>query len=88
MNDDLTRPITEEEIVNAVKEYGLFVRSFDSRLAVNPILSYAVVSPNDDLSNLDRWYERSAGEKNGEFIIYALKLRNSASVGDVSPGRE
>jgi hypothetical protein len=70
-------PITEEEIVNAVKEYGLFVRSFDSNLAADPVLSHAVVSPNDDLSNLDRWYERSAGEKNGEFTIYALKPRIS-----------
>ena len=72
-------PITEEDIVNAAREYGLFVQSFDSSLAVNPTLSYAIVSPSDDLSNLDRWYERSAGEKNGEFIIYTLKLRNSAS---------
>ena len=72
-------PITEEEIVRAAREYGLFVKSFDSSLAANPILSYAIVSPSDDLSNLDRWYERSAGEKSGEFIIYRLKYRNSAT---------
>jgi len=82
-------PITEEEIVNAVKEYGLFATSFDANLAVNPVLSYAVVSPGEDLSNLDRWYERSAGEQYGEFIIYSLKLRNSAKARarEVSPGR-
>lgn len=68
-------PITEDEIVSAAREYGLFATSFDASLAVNPVLSYAVVSPGDDLSNLDRWYERSAGEQYGEFIIYSLKPR-------------
>lgn len=78
-------PITEDEIVSATREYGLFATSFDADLAVNPTLSYAVVSPSDDLSNLARWYERSAGEKYGEFIIYTLKLRTRA---DALPGRE
>jgi hypothetical protein len=68
-------PITEDEIINAAKEYALFAKSFDSRLAADPLLSYAIVSPNDKLSNLDRWYERSPGERTGEFVIYTLKLR-------------
>lgn len=72
-------PITDEEIFNAVREYKLFVESYDHKLAVNPILSYAIVSPTDDLSNLDRWYERNAGDKSGEFIIYTLRPRNSAN---------
>ena len=70
-------PITEEEISNAVKEYSGFITSFNSELAENPLLSYAVVSPDATLSNLDRWYERSRGERTGDFVIYRLALRVS-----------
>jgi len=69
------RPITNEEIENAAREYGEFIRSFDSELATTPLLGYAVVSQNDDLSNVDRWYERDAGERVGEFVIYSLRSR-------------
>ena len=69
--------ITEEEIVAAINEYAAFVKSFDSRLAADPMLSYAVVPADANLSNLDRWYERSEGEKSGEFVIYRLALRLS-----------
>ena len=67
------QPITNQEITNAASEYGQFVRSFDSKLAMTPVLSYAVVSANDDLSNIDKWYERNAGEPAGPFVIYTLK---------------
>jgi hypothetical protein len=33
------------------------------------------VSSANNLSNLDRWYERDAGEKVGDFIIYRLRLK-------------
>ncbi len=68
-------PITEEEITNAVKDYSTFIASFNSGLAGNPLLSYAVVSPDANLSNLDRWYERCEGERIGELVIYRLALR-------------
>jgi hypothetical protein len=68
-------PITEEEITDAAREYATFANSFDSNLAGNPLLSYAIVSPDRDLSNLDRWYERGEAERTGEFIIYRLTLR-------------
>jgi hypothetical protein len=66
-------PITEADVANAATEYDQFIKSFDSTLAVTPLLSYAVVSQHDKLSNIDKWYERDAGEKNGEFVIYHLK---------------
>ena len=47
-------------------------------LASDPILSYAVVSPDDNLSNLDRWYERGPAERTGGFVIYHLRLRPSS----------
>lgn len=67
--------VTDEELNNATREYAEFIHSFDSSLAKNPLLAYAVVSPNDNLSNLDRWYERSQGERVGEFVVYRLSLR-------------
>ena len=73
------QPITNEEIGNATREYGEFTRSFDSKLATTPLLAYAVVSQNDDLSNVDRWYERNAGDKVGEFLIYSLKSKVQTS---------
>jgi hypothetical protein len=69
--------IAAEEISKATTEYAQFLDSFDSECATDPLLSYAVVSPEDDLSNLDRWYERSSPEKIGGFVVYHLRLRPS-----------
>ena len=66
-------PITDSDIAKAATEYDHFTKSFESSLAFSPLLSYAVVSQNDKLSNIDKWYERDAGEKKGEFVIYLLK---------------
>ncbi len=68
-------PITEEEIREAAKEYAAFADSYDPGLAGNPLLSYAVVLPDANLSNLDRWYERSELERTGAFVIYRLILK-------------
>ena len=70
--------VTEEEINNAAQEYAGFAAKFDRAVASNPILSYAVVSPDDNLSNLDRWYERGPAARTGGFVIYQLKLRPSS----------
>ena len=68
-------PISEEEIHNATTEYASFVKSFDAGLAGNPLLAYAIVTPDRDLSNLDHWYERGEAERTGEFIIFPLTLK-------------
>jgi len=70
-------PITESEVERAGQEYATFVSSFDFNLATNPLIAYALVDPNDNLSNLDRWYERDSGERVGEFISYRLRLRTT-----------
>ena len=69
------QPISQAEFEKAADEYKTFTASFNSDLATKPLVSYAVVSAGDDLSNLDRWYERDSGEKVGEFVIYHLKVR-------------
>ncbi|MDX6498582.1 MAG: hypothetical protein QOG23_1842 [Blastocatellia bacterium] len=69
------RAITPQEIEQAVADYGRFSSTFGRADAVTPLLSYAIVSPTDDLSNLDKWYERDAGERVGAYNLYRLKLR-------------
>jgi hypothetical protein len=67
--------ITQDEIDSATRDYGAFVQAFDAQLAMTPVLSYAVVTAADDLSNLDRWYQRSQPERIGDFVVYHLTLR-------------
>jgi hypothetical protein len=67
--------ITEEEISSAAREYAGFVNSFNLQDATDPLLSYAIVSPDDDLANLDKWYERGPAERIGKFIVYPLTMR-------------
>lgn len=69
-------PISDDEINSAAKDYAQFVYSFDITQATRPLLSYAVVSPTDNLMNLDKWYERGPAERTGDFIVYPLRLRN------------
>jgi hypothetical protein len=32
---------------------------------------------NQDFTNLDRWYERDAGERIGKFMLYRVKLKQN-----------
>jgi hypothetical protein len=45
---------------------------------LRPTLSFVVVTTEaaPDLSNLDRWYERDAGERVGLLTLYRVKLRS------------
>jgi hypothetical protein len=69
-------PVTDQEIAVATKEYGTFVNSFNRTEAINPQLSYAIVSRKTDLSNLDRWYVRENEQAVGNFLIFRLMLKN------------
>lgn len=72
------KPITDEEINKIVEQYGQFRQNFDFTDAQTPPLSYMIIHeatlPN--LSTVDKWYERDAGEKVGKFTLYRVKLRN------------
>ena len=65
------------EIATEVGMYGEYRTSFNAARAANPMLSYAVVRNDSatDLRNLDKWYERDAGEVIGKHTIYRLRLR-------------
>jgi hypothetical protein len=72
------KPLTYGEIATEVRRYSAYRSGFSALNATNPILSYAVVNNEADLdlTNLDRWYERDAGEVVGKFTIYRLTLRS------------
>jgi hypothetical protein len=47
-----------------------------ARAARTPV-SYLLVAADStaDLSAFDRWYERDAGERHGEFVLHRVRLR-------------
>lgn len=70
-------PITPEELRAQVTSYLEYSRAFNRERASSPTLSYVVVPAEDqpDYTNLDRWYQRDAAERIGDFVLYRLKLR-------------
>ena len=72
------RPVQPDEIEREIRDYQSYANSFSRAEALKRPLSYAVVSTdgNFDSANLDRWYERDAGERVGVYTLYRLKLRD------------
>lgn len=72
-----TQPITSDTIPREIQRYLDYTSSFNYEKAAQSKLGYLVTGVEDDinLSNLDRWYERNAGERVGELLLYRLKLR-------------
>jgi hypothetical protein len=72
------KPVRSDEIDQEVQAYQIFVNSFSRDEALKRPIAYAIipVAGNFDFSNLDRWYERDAGERVGDYTLYRLKLRN------------
>src|ERR1051326_4962612 len=72
------KPITPAEMAEELRHYKDFSEHFSMQQATSPQLNFAVV-PNGEAKpnfiNLDKWYERDAGEQVGVFTIYRLKLR-------------
>lgn len=70
-------PITPEELRAQYAAYLEYAHAFNRDRAASPALSYLVVQADrqPDFANLDRWYERGAGERVGDSILYQLKLR-------------
>lgn len=72
------RPIQQEEVDQEVLAYQAYANSFSREQALKRPITYAVipVEGNFNFTNLDRWYERDAGERVGDYTLYRLKLRN------------
>ncbi len=71
------KPLTYGEVAEEVRNYAIYRALFDAVKASDPMLSYVVVNNNreTDLTNLDRWYERDAGEVIGKYTLYRVRLR-------------
>jgi hypothetical protein len=72
------KEIQADEVEREVQAYDQYSNSFSHGQALQRQLTYAIVSANSnfDFMNLDRWYERDAGERVGEYVLYRLKLRS------------
>jgi hypothetical protein len=70
-------PITPDEVRAVLGEYAEYAATFTRERAAQLPISYVVVDAEDDFDwrNLDRWYERDAGERAGRFVIYRVRLR-------------
>ena len=71
------RPLTAEEIDREGRAYAVYVAAFTRAEATRPALSFVITSPErpHDLSRLDRWYERDAGERVGVYTIQRVRPR-------------
>jgi hypothetical protein len=68
-------PIRQEEVEEEVRGYQAYVDSFSREKVLLHPLTYVVTSGESDLSHVDLWYERDAGERIGDYNLYRLKLR-------------
>ena len=76
------KPIQPEEIEDEVRGYQAYLDSFSREQLLKRPVTYAVTlaDSNFDSSNIDRWYERDAGERIGDYNLYRLKLRQDISL--------
>jgi hypothetical protein len=69
------RPVQPEEIEEEVRAYQSYADSFSREKVLLHPLTYAVTRGESDLSHVDLWYERDAGERIGDYNLYHLKPR-------------
>jgi hypothetical protein len=71
------RPLTVEEIDAEERHFQEFTDHF-GRGSLNAVdIQYLVVDEyNENLQNVDKWFERDSGERLGKYTLYRLKLRN------------
>jgi hypothetical protein len=71
------KPVSSDEARAALGEYAGYAATFTRERASQLPISYVVADAAGDFDakNLDRWYERDAGERAGRFIIYRTRLR-------------
>lgn len=72
-----TTGITNEDVRAETLRYVEYVAAFDAAKAAAPQVGYAITpaAGGPSLTNLDRWYERDAGERIGEYVLYRTRLK-------------
>jgi hypothetical protein len=70
------KPITRDELNAELRAYARYIETFDKQRASSPRVSHVIIRTGSqtNLENLDRWYQRDAGEQVGKFTIYRIKL--------------
>ncbi|MDX6498583.1 MAG: hypothetical protein QOG23_1843 [Blastocatellia bacterium] len=73
-----SRPIQQDEIEEAVRDYQAYVDSFSREKALHHPITYLVTSVKSEsnLSHIDRWYQRDAGERLGDYNLFRIKMRS------------
>jgi hypothetical protein len=77
------KPISVDEMRDEIRRYTEYSDHFSTTQATHPQLSFVVVPSGEaqpNFGNLDKWYERDAGERVGIFTLYRVKLRDSISI--------
>jgi len=71
------KPLTFGEIDDEMRKFGEYTKTFDPLKAINPPLNYAITLADSppDFNNIDKWYERDAGETFGKYVLYRLRTR-------------
>jgi hypothetical protein len=71
-------PVRSEEIEQEVQLYQAYINSFSRDEVLKRPIKYAIIPVDGDFdfSNLDRWYERDAGERIGDYVLYTLKAKD------------
>ena len=77
VNPTLTQnfvPVTEAEIQERIANYSQYKQTFSLTQAQRWPLSHVIIKADGhyDLSNLERWYERDAGQQIGTAIVYRV----------------
>ena len=67
-------PLTQDEIETEVNAYAKFLDSFSRERASRHPLTYAIADDKFDFSQVDRWYERDAGQRAGAYMLYKLRI--------------
>jgi hypothetical protein len=68
-------PITQEEVEEEVRGYQTFMDSFTREKVLLYPFAYVVTRGESDLSHVDLWYERNAGERFGDYNLYRVRPR-------------
>ena len=70
-------PVSADEIRAKVELYSTFAKNFSQAQANKWPLSYVVMLDDGDydFTNMDRWYNRSSGEKIGNSVLYTVQLK-------------
>jgi hypothetical protein len=69
------KPPQQGEIEDEVRSYQAYADSFAREKVLLHPLTYVITRGESDLSHVDLWYERDAGERIGDYYLYRLKLR-------------